>query len=149
MPKDLSIKQKKDWAKLLYLQDTLTQKAIAEKVGVTEKTISGWVNDENWEELRKSLLVTKEEQLSMLYNQLSALNKVIKDDQKCIPTAGQSDSILKITAAIKNLETETSLTEVFEVGKKFIKHLQQTDFEKAKEVVDLYDGFIKQQLKRN
>ena len=148
MPAQLSIKQKKEWANLLFIRERqMTQKAIAEKVGVSEKTLSKWVRDEQWETLRKSLLVTKEEQLRRLYNQIDSLTVQIEQRPESWATSKEADTLSKITTSIRNLETETSISEVFEVGKKFITWLQLNDLEKAKEIVDYYDGFIKDQLK--
>lgn len=145
----LTTKQKKDWAQLLFINErAMTQKAIAEKVGVSEKTLSKWVKAEKWDNLRKSLLVTKEQQLRRLYDQIDAITTEIAERDKKFANSKEADTITKLTSAIKNLEIETSLAEVFEIGKKFITWLQANDFEKSKEVVDLYDGFIKDQLKR-
>lgn len=141
--------EKREWAQFLYLENKLTQKEIAKKVGVSEKTITGWKEKYMWENLRKSLLITKKEQLTMLYNQLDAITGHVRDKQNNIPTSKDADSILKTTAAIKNLETDLSVADVFEVGKRFISHVQSIDFEKSKELVDYYDSFIKHCLKYN
>ena len=46
---DLTIKQKKEWAAMLYLKENLTQVEIAEKTGVSKVTINKWVKGEKWE----------------------------------------------------------------------------------------------------
>ena len=57
----LTIEQKKDFAKIVYLNEPgITQKELAERVGVSKVTINKWINTEKWEELCSSLLVTKE-----------------------------------------------------------------------------------------
>lgn len=146
---DLSIKQKKEWAQHLYCENTLTQKAIADKVGVSEKTLSKWVNDENWDRLRKSLLISKQEQLAMLYDQVDEINKSIrkKPEGERFANSKEADILSKLTASIEQLEEETNISDVVEVCKRFITFLQKHDFEKSKEVVDLCDAFIKDCLK--
>jgi transposase-like protein len=146
---DLSIKQKKEWAQQLYCDGSNTQKAIADKIGVSEKTLSKWVNEEKWEKLRKSLLISKQEQLANMYDQLSEINEAIrkKPQGERYANSKEADIMAKITASIEQLEEETNITDVFEVGKRFITFLQNHDFEKSKEVVDLYDAFIKHCLK--
>lgn len=62
-----------DHARLLYLNESLTAKEIAERVGVTEKTIGKWIAEGNWETLKVSLMTTKDTQLAKLYGQLAAL----------------------------------------------------------------------------
>ena len=108
---NLTIEQKKDYAKQLFLNDPgITQAEIAEKVGVSKVTICKWVKDGKWQELQASLLIGKEEQLARLYKQLRLLNDAIenKEDQK-FATSKEADAILKLTVAIKNLETETNI----------------------------------------
>lgn len=150
---DLSLYQKKEWAKQLYIENKLTQKLIAEKVGVSEKTLSKWVNDphENWERLRKSLLISKQEVLSGLYEQLDELKQKVqqRDKGERYPDSKEADIIMKLTASIEKIEEETNIADVFEVGKRFITFLQQHDLEAAKQVVDYYDAFIKHCLKSN
>ena len=41
---DLSNLQKKEWAKLLFTKENLTQQEIAERVGVSRVTINKWIN---------------------------------------------------------------------------------------------------------
>lgn len=66
-------------AETIYLSDdTLTQKDVADKVGITEKTLGKWVVKFGWSEKRKSLLVTKKNQLVVMYNQLELMNEEIR-----------------------------------------------------------------------
>lgn len=67
----------KDYARRLFL-DGNTQKVIAQRLGRTEKTIGKWKEEGKWDDLRKSLLVTKDAQLASLYNQLDRLNREIE-----------------------------------------------------------------------
>ncbi len=74
----LSKAKEKEYARVLFLSDqNLTQKEMAEKVGITEKTLIKWIDQEGWRDLKKSLLVTKTSQLSNLYNQMEWLNNLI------------------------------------------------------------------------
>ena len=38
---------KKEYARMLYLKENLTQQEIAEKTGVSRQTLSRWINSEN------------------------------------------------------------------------------------------------------
>ncbi len=69
--------QERELAKILYTQQRMSQKDIAQKVGVTEKTITKWKEAENWDKLKESLLITKESQIRMLYTQLENKNQEI------------------------------------------------------------------------
>ncbi len=145
----LSNQKKQEWAQYLYVENKKTQKEIAETTGVSQKTITKWKETFQWDKLRKSLLTTRKEQLMLLYNQLDATTTMIRDVQKNIPTSKDADSILKLTAAIRNLETDLSIADVFEVGKEFITFVQSVDYEKSKEIVEYYDSFIKHRLNRS
>lgn len=70
--------KEKDFAKLLYLDGKLTQKEIADRVGVTEKTLGGWIVAGKWEALKVSMLTTKDNQLVALYKNLQDLNHDIQ-----------------------------------------------------------------------
>ena len=148
----MKIEQKKELAKLLFVKENLSQKEIALKVGAAEKTISKWVNanDEEWKRMRQSIIVTKEEQLRNLYDQVDELNTEIRGREKGkrYATNRDSDTLAKLTASIKNLETETSISQIIEVSRLFLNWLRPIDIERAKEVSNLMDGFIKEQFKR-
>ncbi len=66
--------QEYDYAKVLFVNQRLTLKEVASRVGVTQKTIGKWADQDKWEHLRKSILTTKDSQLSLLYDQLEWLN---------------------------------------------------------------------------
>mgnify|MGYP002601704983 CR=1 FL=1 len=72
---ELTNEQKKAWAKTLYTRETLTQAEIAERVGVSRVTVNNWIGKGNWEQLKASITITREEQLKNLYRQLAELKK--------------------------------------------------------------------------
>jgi transcriptional regulator with XRE-family HTH domain len=144
---DLTIQQKKDWAKVLYLKESLLQKEIAGRVGVSEKTIGKWINDEKWEDLRTACFITKEEQIRRAYKMIDALLTEIEEKQKGIPNTGQADVLSKLTAAINSLETETNIAQITDVAREFINWLKPQDLPKAQDFISYLDGFIKHKLK--
>ena len=73
----LTNQQKKEWAQLLCTEHGLSQKDAAMKVGVSVVTMNKWYNEGNWERLKQSMLVTRQEKLSRLYMQLDELNTAI------------------------------------------------------------------------
>jgi transposase-like protein len=145
--RELSTKQKKEWAEMLFLQGDVSQKEIAAKVGTSENTITKWKEAGNWDKLRKSMLTTKTEILRNLYNILDKINGKLKEEDS-IGDTKIADMYVKYTAAIKNLETETSIGQIAEVARMFVNWLQTIDPQFALTVLNHFDKFIKEQLKR-
>jgi transcriptional regulator with XRE-family HTH domain len=143
---------KKEHAKLLFTQEKLSQKEIAERVNVSEQTITKWVNADNgeWKRLRQSLIVTKKEQLSRIYEQMDEITLEIKNREqgKRYASSKEADTLVKLTAAAKNLETEASVSDIIEVAMRFLNFMRPIDLEKAKDISGYFDSFIKEQLKK-
>ena len=65
--KGISNHQKKEFAKTLYFANKeLSQKELAQRVEVTEKTIAKWIAEGEWTVLRQSLIVSKKDQIAPL-----------------------------------------------------------------------------------
>ena len=105
---DITNKQKKELAKMLYTQNELTQEEIAQRVGTTRTTIGRWVKEGKWELLRTSLMMSREAQLSALYDSLGELNKkrLARPEGERIYTQQEADSIAKISKSIERMQTE-------------------------------------------
>lgn len=149
--KELTLKQKKEYAKTLFIQGHLTQKDIAAKVNVSEKTLSKWVNDskENWQKLRVSIILTKEQALRRIYEQISELNDAInqREEGSRYANSKEADTLTKLAAAAKSLETETGVAEIINVFKLFNDFVKGFDLAKAQELIKLEDAFITTRLK--
>jgi transcriptional regulator with XRE-family HTH domain len=146
---DLSRQKKQELAQLLYTRGGLTQKEIAGKVGVSEVTMSRWANVGKWELLKTSITATREEQLRRLYLQLAEYNTFIETREKGqrYPTAKEADAMNKIAATIERLERETGAVDILNVSKKFLDWLRTFDLPKAQELSDLFDAFLKDNLR--
>lgn len=146
----LSNQEKKDLAKKLFLQDAYTQKEIAQKVDVSEQTMSKWVREEEWESMRKSLTTTKAEQLAFLYDILAKMTaegkKALADDDP--KTNPDYDGISKISKAIERLEKETNVGEMMQTGMLFLKFLKTEDIDLAKQFNHYFMLFIQEQMQK-
>lgn len=151
MAKDVTISDKQYLAKILFTREKLEQKVIAKKVGCAEKTISKWVNDFGWKKLRNRLLVSKENVLNDLYEQLENLHDSIraKEAGKQFADSKEADIQIKYTASIRNLETELAIADLVESGIRFIKHLQQVGtMEQVLEFAELWNHFLLASIKK-
>lgn len=148
----LNKKRKKEWAKLLYLKSQLSQKEIAEQVGITEATMSKWVNDpkENWEIQKATFVVTKDQELRRIYQQISALNSAIelRVEGERYPTAKEADTLSKLAKAAQSLERDSSVSEVINVSIALTEYLLDTNPDKAKEFTGILDDFIKHRMSK-
>lgn len=154
MTTKLKRNQQKEYAKSLFLHEQhLTQKEIAERVEVSEKTLSRWVNDpeENWEVLRASLSTTKEEQLRRIYDQINELTSEIqkRPKGKRFADSKEADTLLKLGSAASKLENEAAIGEIIEVCKLVVNYLRPLDLDKAKEITAVFDAFIKDRLRKS
>lgn len=146
---ELSIKQKKEYAKTLYVLQRLSQKETAGKVGVSAKTINQWVKNEAWDTLRVSIIITKEQQLQRIYAQINELNTKIesREEGSRYADSKEADTLVKLTSAAQSLETETGISEIIETAKLFSNHLKTFDLAKAQEFTKLLDEFIVTRIK--
>jgi len=146
---ELNRGQKKELAQLLYTRNNLTQKEVAKKVGISENTMSRWVNDGNWDALKTSITATREEQLRRLYLQLAEYNTAIesREQGKRYPNSKEADAMNKIAFGIEKLERETGAVDILNVSKKMLDWLRRFDLPKAQELSALFDAFLKDNLR--
>lgn len=139
---------RKEIAKYYYVKGEFSQIEIAEKVGTSEQTIAKWKKQYRWDDLKKSMLTTRPEQLANLYDQLSELNARIKEREPGQRYAQnkEADILTKLTAAIRSLEIEVSLANTIDVFIVFNNWMREADLDKAKELIAYQDAYIKSLL---
>nr|DAP56148.1 MAG TPA: Protein of unknown function (DUF1804) [Caudoviricetes sp.] len=147
MSKTLTNQQKKDWAKLLYMQGELQSKQIAEKVGINPVTMSKWSKEGNWDMLRAAITTTREEQVRNMYMQIAEINKVIAARPDKYATSAEADTINKLSAAINKMEGEYGIADIISVSKQILFWLRKRDPEKAIELSYYFDEFVKEKLR--
>lgn len=144
----LAAQQKKEFAKTLYLRENLTQSEIAERTGVSTKTIYRWITAEKWENLKAGMTITREQQIVNLYRQVAEINNVIasRPEGERFANSKEADILGKLSAAIRKMEAEAGIAEIISVLTKFIEWIRPADLDKAKEITALADAFIKDNL---
>lgn len=138
----LSKTEQQEYAKMLYLHQGLSQKEIANRCKVSENTISSWRTKFGWDKIKRSLIIVKDEQINSLYEKLEKLNQHIHDTQDNLVSTKDVDAIIKITAAIKQLETNAGLGETIDVAKKYLEFVRQIDLAFAQQSAEYFDLFI-------
>lgn len=140
---------KKDIAKSLYLNGSFTQEEIAEKVGTTRQTVSRWVKQGAWDELKASLTITPAQILAGLNRQIVEINNNInqREEGKRFATVPEADTLAKLASAIKKIEQDVGIADIVDVGIRFTNWLRALDLDMAKKFSQLLDAFIKEQMK--
>jgi transcriptional regulator with XRE-family HTH domain len=138
-----------DYAKMLFVYDKLSQKEISTKTGVSEVTISKWVRDDKWDDYRKAISVTRDERYRSTINQLTELDNLIKsrDENYRFPSKEESNIRRRLVADLTALEVECGIVDVINVSIKLLEWLRQVDNDKAKEISDIFNSYIKSTLK--
>ena len=140
---------RKDLAKTLYVNGSFTQEEIAAKVGTTRQTVSRWIRDGAWDQVKASYTITPEQILAGLNRQIIEINNKVnsRPEGERFATVAEADTLAKLASSIKKIETDAGIADIVNVGIKFTNWLRQTDLDLAKRFSDLLDAFIKEQLK--
>lgn len=117
------MEQKKELARMYYMNGE-TQKAIAEKVEVSEQTISAWVEKDGWAARRAGINVTRPE---LVNKALAALNKVLdqvyeSDDIELVSQL--PDKLAKFASAIEKLDKKANIVSTIDAFMAFSKWIQ-------------------------
>lgn len=148
MAKKLIPDLRKDFAKTLYMLGQ-AQPEIAGRAGISGNTLTKWINEEQWESMRKSLTTTKTEQIAFLYEILAKMTAegraALEDDNP--KTNPDYDGITKITRAIERLEKDTSVGEMIQTGIEFLKFMKDENLDVAKLFNHWFMIFIQERIK--
>lgn len=141
--------RKKEYAKILFLNEkSITIKELAERADVTINTLSTWIKSENWESLKKNILLTRQEQLLQMQEELAEINNCIKNlpegarfaDFKLAQVRNQ------LVKNIKDLETKALLPEIINALTLFLDFVKMENLEHAQTLADYSNLFIKSKL---
>lgn len=133
---------KKQLAYFLFMQNT-PQKDVASRVGVTEKTISKWKVNENWEAKRAAKTISMDE---LIVKALQKINELLDSEDF------NADAFAKAVAQLKSLKTNNTVDDEIVTFMNFQNYLIQNritenlseDF--IKEVVYQQDNYIQIRL---
>lgn len=137
-----------DYAKILCVKEKITQKEAAQRVGVSTKTLNNWYNDGNWSKLSKNFLLTREERMADLLDELTELQNFIKSKEKGerFANSKEADIRRKLIRDISELETKAALPEIIHASQSLMEFIRKIDLEKAQELANYVDAFIKSKL---
>jgi transposase len=137
-------------AKTLYLHENITnQKELAKRVKVSENTISKWVTEGKWQNLKKNFLLTREERMSDLLDELTEIQTHIKNlpEGKRFADSKLGDVRRKLIKDLKELETNASKDEIIHALMALIKFVRPENMADAKIITKWADVMIKSLLR--
>ncbi len=133
----------RELAYILYINGT-TNIEIAERVGISQQTMSSWVSDGNWKEKRAAKTVTRTELVNRTLNQISNL---LSSDGNL--SASDTDKLAKLAALIERLDKKNSPVIAIEIFIQFVSFLQSNmgfdkniDIDFIKKVNKYQDAFV-------
>lgn len=144
----MDIKKKKELAKLIYLREpNITQQELAERTEVSRVTIGKWTRE--WEKLKLNLLQTREERINSTLMQLDQLDRAIaeKPEGMRYPNKNEAQIRRKLTEDLEALEQDASVRDIYNVSRRLLDWLRPRDLNKAKELANYFDAYIKEQMK--
>lgn len=141
---------KKSIARSLFLDGNYTQEEIADKVGTTRQTVSRWIREDNWEEVKASVAITPAQIISQWNRQIIEVNNAIaaRDEGQRYATPAEADALAKLAGAINKLQNDVGVSDCVSVAMRFLSWLRPLDVEAAKQFNNLFDAFIKDQTTR-
>jgi transcriptional regulator with XRE-family HTH domain len=132
----------------LFMETDLTQKEIAERVKVTEKTISQWKQTEEWEIQKSAMNITPKKMIAGYYIQLEKLRQDIAAREKNPwPDASEADRIHKVAKAMKLLQKDLTLSDYINAFEQLFKFINVSDPKLASAVLDFQNEFIQMKAK--
>lgn len=134
-----NIDAKKSTAQDLFINSDKSQKDISEIIGVSEKTISKWKKEGDWEQIKGAQLLTPTKILDELYRKTYDLSKQDKIS---------ADELVKLASAIEKLKnTKSTVVNYINTFKEFSVWLITIDPVAAKKLNHYQSMFIDSKIK--
>jgi len=139
----------KEIARNLYFQTNLTQAQIGDMVGVTQKTISLWMNDGKWKQLRDTVARAPVALLEHMFSEISELHNTIaaREPGMRFPTLKEAETRRKISAAIRDLQEQDAVPVHTETMMNFIHYIKRIKDPNLITITKLADTYLKGELK--
>lgn len=123
----------------LFMNTDFSQKEIAEKVGVSEVTLTKWKKDNNWESLKGAETITARKIVANIYSEMYKLSEASSNVN--------ADKLIKLAAAIEKLsDRRITVSQYINSFKDLTTYLFEKDPEVAKKVNMYMQEFIQEKI---
>lgn len=114
---------KQEFAFLLYMNGD-QQKDIAERVGVSAKTMSTWVDRLGWKEKRSGKLISRSELIAKGLLTMNTIMENMLEDKEGTNPASHMDQLIKCANAIEKLDKKNNVVNEMDAFMNFNSALQ-------------------------
>lgn len=108
-PRKNQLDKERELARFYYFQGD-SQKAIAERIGVSAQSVNKWVKEGRWEEIRAAKTISRKE---IVIKMLQKINERLDADD------WTADEIIKAAKAVEKLDKDTNVVTIMEVFTSF------------------------------
>ncbi len=146
------LEQRRELAFMYYMNGE-TQKVIAEKVDISETTISKWAKEDAWVERRGANTISREEIVKQLLRTVNSIVERINETEDPIQREKDTKQLAGLTKTIETLDKKNGLVSTVETFTSFHHWLSQramtdkgitTDF--LKQVNPYQDKYVNEAL---
>jgi hypothetical protein len=147
-----------DLARFYFVERQLPQAEVLEKVraatggdGITQRTLTRWIDEYGWHELRAATSISRPNVVRMLLLQINSLNHAIaeRDEGQRHPTTEEADTLIKLASTIEKLTIKNTLAEVITVIEELIIYANKNGHtETVKTAEPLLNEFIQQKQRQ-
>ena len=137
--------QEKLMPEQLFYQSNLTKSQIADCIGINRRTLTTWINDNQWDRIRTSAQHMPALIAENLYIAMAHLtNNILSVDRVNKPITDTESKILhRMILDINKLKNRATLNENLEMMRYFMEFVQSKD----PEAVDLIQPFVQEYIK--
>lgn len=139
--------EKRTLATSLYLKSSMNRKEIATHIGITEKTLRKWIDEDGLDDIKESQMILRPQLLKDAYAQLSAINRKIKEELGNVPDKQLSDAKGVLRKEIETLSYQP-IHKYIEVFEELTEWMAKTAPKYLKEVALLTQEFLSEIAKR-
>jgi hypothetical protein len=136
-------------ARELYFNSNLNQSQIAALVGVSQRTISHYISENKWAQLKQRAEQMPAIFLDQMNNELQEINEAIasRPPGKRFPTPKEAETRRKIMYTMAGIKERQAVASHIEVLLNFISYIQRESVEDARRVLRYTDEYLVGEMK--
>jgi len=140
---------KQDQARNLYFQTNLTQAQIAELIGISQKTVSFWMNEGKWKLLKERAQQAPVILIEQMVCELQEIHSAIaaRPVGERFATRAEAEIHRKTMLSIKSLQEQQTAGVHSEMLTNFISYVCRRDVEGGKYIMQYADQYLKGEMK--